>query len=67
MKIYVPNIDKSYQDTIIGNLKNSETLYSLPQMVYCWRTCEVNKEKRALPMVMYCYGMIYKYFLVLVF
>ena len=36
-------------------------------MVKCWRACEVDEEKRDLPMVMYCIHMKYKYYYILGF
>ena len=30
-------------------------------ILQCWSACEVDKDNRALPMVMYFSGMIYKY------
>ena len=31
-------------------------------MVHRWRACTVNEKKRDLPIVMYCLGMMYKYY-----
>ena len=43
MNIYVSNIDKSYKDTIIGNIVNSGTEYLLLHIVQYCRACTCNK------------------------
>ena len=35
MMIYVPNIVESYKGTTVGKLRNSGTLYVLPNIVQC--------------------------------
>ena len=62
MKLYVSDIEDSYKDTSIGHLGNSGTVYLLLYIVKCWLVCEVDDEKKYLPMVMYCLVMMYKYF-----
>ena len=61
MKLYLPDIKESYKDTIIGHLRNSGTTDLLLRIVQYLRACAVDEEKRALPMVLYCSGMMYKY------
>ena len=55
-------INKSYKYTIIGHLVNSGTSYLILHTVQCWHACEFDIEKRALPLVLYCSGMIYQYY-----
>ena len=62
MKLYVSNIEESYKGTIIGLLVNPGTSDLLLNIVQCWRACSVNEENRALPMVLYCSKMMYKYY-----
>ena len=62
MKLYVSNIVESYEDTIIGSLENVGIVYLLLHIVKCLRACAVDKENRYLPIVMYCSGMMYKYY-----
>ena len=61
MKLYVSDIEESFKDTFIGHLGNSGTSDLVLHTVQCWRVCSVDEENRALPMVLYCSGMIYKY------
>ena len=53
MRIYVSDIQESYKDTMIGNLGNSGTADLLLHVVQCWRSCAVDEEKWALPLVLY--------------
>ena len=62
MKLYVSYIEEQYKDTIIGHLGNSGTAYLILHRVQCWCACAVIEENRALPMVMYCSHIIYKYY-----
>ena len=62
MTLYVSDIEVSYKDTIIGHLVNSGTSDLLLHVVQCWRAYAADEEKQALTMVMYCSGMIYKYY-----
>ena len=41
---------------------NSGTENLLLHMLQCWRSCLVDEEKRSLPMVLYCLGIMYKYY-----
>ena len=52
MKLYVSNIEESYKDTIIGQMRSLVTSYLLLHIVQSGRACVVDKEKRSLPMVM---------------
>ena len=61
MKLYVFDIEESYQDTIIGHLVNSGTEDLLLHIVQRWRVCAVNEENWALTMVLHCLHMMYKY------
>ena len=56
------NIEKSYRDTIIVYLVNLGTSYLLLHIVQCCRACAVDEERRAIPMVLYCSGTMYKYY-----
>ena len=67
MKLYVSGIEESYKDTIIGLLENSGTKNLLLYKVQCLCACVVDEEKRALPMVLYCSGMMYKYYSRIIF
>ena len=67
MKLYVSDTEYSYKDTIIGNMGNSGTEYLSLHIVQCWRTCAVNKDNKALPLVLYCSHMMYNYYSRLVF
>ena len=62
MKLYVSNIEESYKDTVIGYLGNSGTEDLSLHIIQCWFSCVVGKEKRSLPMVLYCSVIIYKYY-----
>ena len=62
MKLYVSNIEESYKDTTIGHLGNSGTSYLLLHIVQYWRACVVNEENQALPMVICCSQVMYKYY-----
>ena len=52
MKLYVYDIEESYKDTIIGHMENSGTANLSLYIVQCWRSCVVNEENWALPMVL---------------
>ena len=67
MKLYVSDIEESYNYTIIGHLESSGTADLWLHTVQCWRTCAVDKEKQALPMVFYCSVITYRYYSRLVF
>ena len=41
---------------------NSGTSDLLLHTVQCWRACAVNEENKALPMVLECSHMMYKYY-----
>ena len=56
------DIKESYRDTIIGHFGNSGTADLLLHIVKCWRACAVNEENLTIPMFLYCYGMMYKYY-----
>ena len=43
-------------------MENSGTEYLSLHIVKCWRACEINEENKALPLVLYCSYMIYKYY-----
>ena len=62
MKLYVSDIVESYKDTIIGNLVNSGTACLLIHTVQCCSVCAVDKDNFDLPIVIYCSGMMYKYY-----
>ena len=62
MKIYVSDLEESFKRTIIGHLGNSGTEYLLLHIEQGWRKCAVDEEKPAIPMVLYCSGMVYKYY-----
>ena len=62
MNLYVSNIEEWYKDTIIVHMGNSDTAYLLLHIVQCWCAWAVNKETQALPMVLYCSHMVYKYY-----
>ena len=55
-------MEELYKDTIIGHLENPGTADLLVHIVQCWRVCEVDEHKQALPMVLYCSQIIYKYY-----
>ena len=44
MKLYAPNIEESYKDTIIGRMVNSVAADLLLHIVQCWCACAVNEE-----------------------
>ena len=52
MKIYVSDIEESYKDTIIENMKNRSTEELLLHIVQCWRACALNEEKYDLTFVL---------------
>ena len=56
------NIEESYKGTIIGNMGNSGTSDLLLHILECWSACAVNEGNQALPLVMYCSHMMYKYY-----
>ena len=62
MNIYGSNIEEEYKDTIIGNLGNSGTADLLLHILQYWSACAVDEENQAVPMVMYCSHMMYKYY-----
>ena len=62
MKFYVSDIQESYKYIIIVHLENSGTEDLLLHIVQCWRACAVYEDKQGLPMVLYCSGMMYKYY-----
>ena len=62
MKLYVYDIEESYKYTIIIHLENTGTVDLLLHIVHCWSTCAVDEEKYAVPVVLYCSGMMYKYY-----
>ena len=62
MKLYVYDIVGSYKDSIIGHLRKSGTEDLLLHIVQCWRWGVFDKQNRYFPIVMYCSGMMYKYY-----
>ena len=62
MNIYVSYIVESYKDSIIDHLEYAGTEAFLLHIVQYWCLCAVNKDNWCLPMVVYCPGMIYKYY-----
>ena len=54
MNVYVYDIIESYQDSIIGHLGNTGTTDFLLHVVKFWCAYEVDKNNRAITMVM-CY------------
>ena len=61
MKLYVYNIEESYEYTIIVNLVNSGTTNLILHIVQCLHACSVNEENKTIPLVPYCSNMMYKY------
>ena len=61
MKLYVSDILESYKDSIIHHLGNSGTEYLLLPIVQCLCACKNDEENQALPMVLDCSFMMYKY------
>ena len=62
MNIYVPDIEESYNDTIMFHLRNSGTAYLLLHIVQWWCEYVVDDEKRDLPMATYCSRMMNIYY-----
>ena len=62
MNNYVSEILEAYKDRIIGYLRNSGTADLLLYIVQCWYTCAVDEENQALPVVIYCSSIMYKYY-----
>ena len=52
-----------YKDSIIGNLCKSSTEAFLLHIIQCWSTYEADEENKDIPMVLYCSGILYKYYL----
>ena len=53
MKLYMSGVEGSYKYIIVGNLRNSGTADLSLHVVQCWRSCAVNEENWALPLVLY--------------
>ena len=51
-----------YRNTIIGHLINAGTPDLLLLMIQCWRVYKVGKENQSLHMVLYCSGIMFKYY-----
>ena len=62
MKLYVSDIVESYKYTIIGHLGNTGTVDLLLHIVQCWCACAVDKGNCDLSIVIYCSGILYKYY-----
>ena len=62
MNLYVSDIEEPYKDKIIGHLQNSGTSDLLLKILQCCRACAFDEDKQVLPMVLYCSGMMYKYY-----
>ena len=62
MMLYVSNIEEAYKDIIIGHLENSGTEDLLLHIEIVCCACAVDEERMALTMVLYCSGMMYKYY-----
>ena len=63
MNPYVSNIVKSYEDTIIGYMGKSGATYLALHIVQRW--CEFyleNEQNQALPVIIYCYVVVYLYY-----
>ena len=67
MKLYVSYIVGSYKDSIIGNLGKFDTSDILIHMLQYWHECAVDEENWSLPKVLNCSGMMYRYYICLVF
>ena len=62
MKTYVSEMLKSHTKTIIGFLGIIGKSGLLLCIVQYWRACVVNEENQALPMVICCSQVMYKYY-----
>ena len=62
MKLYVSDNVELYKDTVIGHLGNVGTADLLIHILQCWIACSVEKDTHALPTVLYCLGITYKYY-----
>ena len=62
MKLFVSGIVESYRDKSIGHLRNLGKTNLLLHIVQCWHVFEVDKENWGLTIVLYCLGIIYKYY-----
>ena len=43
MKLYMPDIEEYYKNTIIGHMVNPGTVDLLLLILQCWRACTVNE------------------------
>ena len=62
MKLCVSDIVESYKDTIMGYIFNACKLDLLLHIVQWCRACAVDKNKWDIYIVLYCTGMMYKYY-----
>ena len=62
MNIYVSDILKSYKDTIIGFLVDTDSAELLSCILKLLCVCAVYEENQALSVVMYCSDIMYKYY-----